>query len=219
MTPEDKKFERIAQRHIADLKKSSKAIVEDAAVLAAHKVMAEFAQGAHTEAKVEYHTTMIQCPHCDGSVRVQAQPYPDNFIHALMYDVAKRDSEAQQQEPVAVARVDDLERGGRVRALAMGLGLDAALYTSPPASKPLTDESIKIMREMLEVQGQPGNWNYDSYMHGLYNGMEYMVALAEKREPQFRDAPETWLAKYEVKRNNFNNTEAIEQAHGIKGSA
>ena len=96
MTPEDKKFERIAQRHIADLKKSSKAIVEDAAVLAAHKVMAEFAQGAHTEAKVEYHTTMIQCPHCDGSVRVQAQPYPDNFIHALMYDVAKRDSEAQQ---------------------------------------------------------------------------------------------------------------------------
>lgn len=90
-------------------------------------------------------------------------------------------------------------------------------YTSPQPSKPLTDESIKIMREMLEVQGQPGNWNYDSYMHGLYNGMEYMVALVEKREPQFRDAPETWLAKYEGKRNNFNNTEAIEAAHGITG--
>ena len=28
-----------------------------------------------------------------------------------------------------VARVDDLERGGRVRALALGLGLDAPLYT------------------------------------------------------------------------------------------
>ena len=57
---------------------------------------------------------------------------------------------AQQQEPVAVARVDDLERGGRVRALAMGLGLDAALYTSPqPAqpSKPLTDEEIAKIAE------------------------------------------------------------------------
>ena len=149
MTPEDKKFERIAQRHIADLKKSSKAIVEDAAVLAAHKVMAEFAQGAHTEAKVEYHTTMIQCPHCDGSVRVQAQPYPDNFIHALMYDVAKRDSEAQQQEPVARSKAYDMID----RFLRNNLNSDEdyaeystaldSLYTSPPASKPwvgLTDE-------------------------------------------------------------------------------
>ena len=67
----------------------------------------------------------------------------------------------------------------------------------------------ETMRQMLEVQGQHGNWNYDSYMHGLYNGMEYMVALAEKREPKFRDAPETWLAKHEVKRDNFNNTEPL----------
>ena len=70
----------------------------------------------------------------------------------------------------------------------------------------------ETMRQMLEVQGQHGNWNYDSYMHGLYNGMEYMVALAEKREPKFRDAPETWLAKYEVKRNNFNSTEPLTEA-------
>ena len=73
----------------------------------------------------------------------------------------------------------------------------------------MTKKEKEIMRQMLEVQGQHGNWNYDSYMHGLYNGMEYMVALAEKREPKFRDAPETWLAKYEVKRDNFNSTEPL----------
>ncbi len=39
--------------------------------------------------------------------------------------------QAEKQEPVAVARVDDLERGGRVRALAMGLALDAPLYHAP----------------------------------------------------------------------------------------
>ena len=78
--------------------------------------------------------------------------------------------------------------------------------------KALKLEPVAIMREMLEVQGQHGNWNYDSYMHGLYNGMEYMVALAEKREPKFRDAPDKWLAKYEVKRDNFNSTEQLTEA-------
>jgi hypothetical protein len=33
----------------------------------------------------------------------------------------------------ALARVDDLERDGRVRALALGLGLDAPIYAHPPA--------------------------------------------------------------------------------------
>jgi len=74
----------------------------------------------------------------------------------------------------------------------------------------------ETMRQMLEVQGQHGNWNYDSYMHGLYNGMEYMVALAEKREPKFRDAPETWLAKHEMKRDNFNSTEPLTEATEVK---
>ena len=61
---------------------------------------------------------------------------------------------AQQQEPAAVARVDDLERGGRVRALAMGLGLDAPLYTTPPQRKPLTDEQIGMaFRKAFPVGG------------------------------------------------------------------
>ena len=46
------------------------------------------------------------------------------------------------QKPWAVARVDDLERGGRTRALAMMLSLDAPLYTTPPQRTwiGLTDE-------------------------------------------------------------------------------
>jgi hypothetical protein len=54
-------------------------------------------------------------------------------------------------------------------------------------------EPVAKMREMLEVQGRDGNWNYDAYMQGMYNGMEFMVALAEGRDPVFRDAPEKWL--------------------------
>lgn len=53
---------------------------------------------------------------------------------------------------------------------------------------------IEKMREMLGVQGANGNWNYDPYMHGMYNGMEFMMSLAEGREPIFREAPEKWLS-------------------------
>ena len=38
---------------------------------------------------------------------------------------------------------------------------------------------------MLDIQGQKGNYDYDEYMLGLYNGMEYIIALFETREPNF----------------------------------
>jgi len=65
------------------------------------------------------------------------------------------------------------------------------LFTAPPSAP------IPKMREMLEVQGSDGNWNYDSYMHGMYNGMEYMLSMVESREPVFREAPKKWLSKRE----------------------
>jgi len=55
-------------------------------------------------------------------------------------------------------------------------------------------EPLIKMKELLEVQGRDGNWNLDPYMQGMYNGMELMVALAERRDPVFRKAPENWLS-------------------------
>lgn len=47
------------------------------------------------------------------------------------------------------------------------------------------EKSMRIANEMLELQSQNGNYNYDSYMLGLYNGMEYIISLLEVREPKF----------------------------------
>ena len=52
------------------------------------------------------------------------------------------------------------------------------------------EKSMGIANEMLELQGKNGNYNYDSYMLGLYNGMEYIVSLLEVREPKFIDGKE-----------------------------
>lgn len=52
------------------------------------------------------------------------------------------------------------------------------------------EKSMRIANEMLELQGQKGNYDYDEYMLGLYNGMEYIVSLLEVREPKFINGKE-----------------------------
>lgn len=47
------------------------------------------------------------------------------------------------------------------------------------------EHHLKCSKEMLEIQGQKGNYDYDEYMLGLYNGMEYVIALFETREPNY----------------------------------
>jgi hypothetical protein len=51
------------------------------------------------------------------------------------------------------------------------------------------ESKIRIMNDLLKIQGQEGNYNYDSYMLGMYNGMELMVSIVEGREPEFKGRP------------------------------
>ena len=46
-------------------------------------------------------------------------------------------------------------------------------------------QHLKCAKEMLDIQGQKGNYDYDEYMLGLYNGMEYIISLFETREPNY----------------------------------
>lgn len=57
----------------------------------------------------------------------------------------------------------------------------------------MNKNQLGAMRESLKIQGYDGNWNYDRYMHGMYNGMELMMAIAERREPVYREKPKQWL--------------------------
>ncbi|MCP4355759.1 MAG: hypothetical protein GY793_09060 [Proteobacteria bacterium] len=52
---------------------------------------------------------------------------------------------------------------------------------------------LNELKSLVDVQGRNGNWNYDRYMHGMYNGMEVLLATIEKKEPVFKDAPEIYL--------------------------
>jgi hypothetical protein len=53
---------------------------------------------------------------------------------------------------------------------------------------------IDKIHDLLATQGSPGNWDYDSYMLGLFNGLELARSVIEgDNEPQFRGKPaEGW---------------------------
>ena len=54
----------------------------------------------------------------------------------------------------------------------------------------MTNDKMSAINDLLRVQGMDGNWNYDPYMQGMYNGMEVVIAILEDREPVFKSAPE-----------------------------
>ena len=57
----------------------------------------------------------------------------------------------------------------------------------------LSDATVEALEEVVRIQGMSGNWDYDEYMHGMYNGMEFMLSIIESRQPSFRNAPEKFL--------------------------
>jgi hypothetical protein len=116
---------------------------------------------------------------------------PDWDVMAVMVEeqqrMAKRIEELTQLVISQGIRLMDAEKRAECDGGQCGIG-----GYCKECPKPL----VKI-KEMLEVQGRDGTWNYDPYFHGMYNGMEVMLAVLENRELVLRGAPEKWLSKKE----------------------
>lgn len=54
-------------------------------------------------------------------------------------------------------------------------------------------KEIEALRELVKIQTDHGNWNYDPYMHGMANGLILALATLEDKEPKFLSAPKEWL--------------------------
>lgn len=53
-------------------------------------------------------------------------------------------------------------------------------------------EDVEVMNNILKVQGNEGNYNYDEYQLGYYNGIELISSLVQNRDTNFKE-----LANYE----------------------
>lgn len=62
---------------------------------------------------------------------------------------------------------------------------------------------LEYSKEMLDIQGQKGNYDFDEYMLGLYNGMEYIIALFETREPNFISGKDVEFTNNKTQQKEF----------------
>ena len=54
-------------------------------------------------------------------------------------------------------------------------------------------KTLEKIRNLVDIQGQSGNWNCNKYMHGMFNGMELILSMLENRPVRYKDAPTVWL--------------------------
>lgn len=80
---------------------------------------------------------------------------------------------------------------------------DAALARAEAAERRVAEleEGIKAIDNAVEIQCHDGNWNYDSYMHGMANGlllaqtyMAHPVGTYDSEHYKPLSAPERWLS-------------------------
>lgn len=55
------------------------------------------------------------------------------------------------------------------------------------------EKAIKDLREMIKIQCDDGNWNFDPYMFGMANGMIFSLSLFDNKEPEYLEEPNKWL--------------------------
>lgn len=78
------------------------------------------------------------------------------------------------------------------------------------------ETKIEVAKEVQRIQGENGNWNFDEYMLGLYNGMEMILSVLEDREPEFRSPPKAWIVDVPVTAENVEPKPCLKVIKGGK---
>ena len=55
------------------------------------------------------------------------------------------------------------------------------------------EKQLSCTQDIVNVQCNDGNWDYDAYMHGMANGMLLVQSVLTDKTPEFLEAPEVWL--------------------------
>lgn len=64
-----------------------------------------------------------------------------------------------------------------------------------------SEEAIKALKDIIDIQCSDGNYNHDPYMHGMTNGLLLANGIIKDIEPKFVEAPNYWKPISKAKLN------------------
>lgn len=74
------------------------------------------------------------------------------------------------------------------------------------------EQHLKDLRYAHGVQGLNGNWNWNPYMMGLYNGLELALSIFEDREPAYKEQPKVFISeKQELEKKENSKEKSLNQ--------
>lgn len=68
----------------------------------------------------------------------------------------------------------------------IGINVGGHVWVKPVGEWHKLADKLESLREVHNLQGQNGTWDYDQYMVGLYNGLELALSIMEDKQPEFR---------------------------------
>jgi len=70
------------------------------------------------------------------------------------------------------------------------------------------EDRLKKLEDLIKIQADDGNWNYNDYMYGLLNGMLLAQSVFDDKTPDYPDAPNQWISDLETL-DKFNKSGAV----------
>ena len=80
---------------------------------------------------------------------------------------------------------------------------------------PNIDKKISDLQRMCNVQCSKGNWDFDSYGHGLANGLIFAHSIMADIEPKFLDAPKKFITDKTIDEEVCQDNEIEETSEKI----
>ena len=60
----------------------------------------------------------------------------------------------------------------------------------------IKEQRIKNLKEMIDIQGTDGTWDYDEYQFGLYNGLILALYIMTDLSPFYKRRPAKFIKDY-----------------------
>jgi hypothetical protein len=64
---------------------------------------------------------------------------------------------------------------------------------------------VKDLTNLVDAQGQKGTWDISPYHTGLFNGLELALSIFEKREPKYRENPNSVTGQTQKRHNHLDD--------------